>query len=175
MTVAVLFAKRRSVYFDLAGCDVWDEARDARLYSGSYPVVAHPPCRGWGRWRHRAKVRAGELDMGPFAVAAVRRCGGVLEHPQGSGLWRACGLPRPGEPPDLWGGWSLLVNQVDWGHRALKPTLLYVRGLDPGDLPVRPPPGEPTTTVERMWRGEREATPVDFANWLIQLAKSVRV
>lgn len=170
--VAALYCRADSVYRLLAGVDVWDEARDARLYSGVAPVVAHPPCRGWGRLRHLAKVRPGELELADHALSMVRRYGGVLEHPQGSRLWREAGLPRPGAPPDGFGGWSMLVNQVDWGHRALKPTLLYVCGCGPEAVPLRPAAGVPVTTVERMWRGEREATPLRFAIWLVQLASS---
>lgn len=169
MSVAVLYAKRGSVYFDLE-VDVWDEGRDARLYLGPLPVVAHPPCRSWGRMRQWAKPADHEADLAFHALASVRAFGGVLEHPNGSSFWRAAGLPRPGEPPDAYGGYSVLVNQVDWGHRALKPTLLYVRGCAPSLLPARPAPGVPVTTVERMWRGEREATPRPFAIWLIQIA-----
>lgn len=167
--VAVLYAKRGSVYFDLA-VDVWDEARDARRYPGGQPVVAHPPCRAWGRYAYRAKPAEHERDLALHALSAVRFCGGVLEHPNGSGLWRYAALPRPGEPPDVFGGYSILVNQVDWGHRALKPTLLYIVGVAPELLPERPPPGVPSGDIQHMWRGEREATTPRFANWLVQLA-----
>lgn len=170
--VAALFCRSDTPYRFLPGVDVWDEARDARLYLGPGPVVAHPPCRGWGRYAHRAKVRPGERELAVFALHLVRCLGGVLEHPVGSRLWRDCRLPRPGEFPDEFGGWSLLVNQVDWGHRALKPTLLYVCGASMADIPPMPAPGVPVTTVERMWRGEREATPLPFASWLVQLASS---
>lgn len=169
MTVAILYAKRRSVYFDLA-CDVWDETRDARRYAGPHPVVAHPPCRAWGRFKHRAKPLPHERELAYHALHAVRRYGGVLEHPNGTSFWRAAALPRPGEPPDAFGGYSIRVNQVDWGHPAIKSTLLYIVGCAPGSLPVRPPPGVSIRTVERMHRGAREATPVKFALWLMQIA-----
>lgn len=49
--IAVLFARQDSIYKTLPGCDVWDIERDARKWPGGCPVVAHPPCRAWGRLR----------------------------------------------------------------------------------------------------------------------------
>lgn len=172
--VAVLYAKRGSVYFDLAA-DVWDEARDARLFPGGKRVIAHPPCRAWGRFAQWAKPAQHERDLAMHALDCVRANGGVLEHPRASKLWKVAGLPRPGEPPDEFGGYTIEVNQVDWGHRAIKPTWLYIVGVPAHALPELPPPGVAVTTVERMWRGEREATPVRFAAWLLQVANRADV
>lgn len=171
-TCAALFVRPRSIYHALPGVDCWDEARDARNYSGNLPVIAHPPCRGWGKLAHLAKVHPGELELAYFALAAVRRCGGVLEHPVGSRLWREADLPRPGEFPDPFGGRTELVRQCDWGHRAEKATLLYIVGAEVPPYPAR---RVPTAHVENMWRGEREATPPEFASWLVQLANSVHI
>lgn len=171
MSVAVLFARKRSVYFDLVP-DVYDEARDARSYSGPHPVVAHPPCRGWGRLAHLAKVGPGELELARFAVDAVRRFGGVLEHPAGSRLWSAAGLPSViANGYDQHGGWSLTVQQSWFGHRAPKWTWLYIVGVKRANIPALPlwvP--EATGRIERMGVAERERTPVDFARWLVELA-----
>lgn len=49
-TVAALYVERGGCYWDQPGVDPWDEARDARLYDGPWPVVAHPPCQRWGRY-----------------------------------------------------------------------------------------------------------------------------
>ncbi|WP_413876361.1 hypothetical protein [Albidovulum sp.] len=171
--VAVLFARRRSVYLSLPGCDVWCEQRDARRWPGGAPVVAHPPCRAWGRLKAFAKPAAGEADLANFAVEQVRRWGGVLEHPAASSLFKVAGLPRPMEPPDCYGGVTIEVNQVDWGHRALKPTWLYLVRVDFAGV-VMPAPGCPVTTVENMGRPEREATPRAFALWLRDLAATAR-
>lgn len=51
--VAALFVDAAGSYADLAGVDLWDEARDARLYPGTAPVVAHPPCQRWGEVARR--------------------------------------------------------------------------------------------------------------------------
>lgn len=169
MTPSVLFARRTSVYFQLSS-DVWDERRDARGYRGPSPVVAHPPCRAWGKFKARAKPLPHERDLALFAVASVRRFGGVLEHPVGSGLWAFAGLPSPGEF-DSFGGFTLKVCQLWWGHRAEKQTLLYVVGCTPGDVPPYPNCwASPVTTVERMCLAERERTPPAFAMWLLALA-----
>lgn len=169
MSVAVLYAKRGSVYNDLA-VDVWDEARDARRFPGGKSVVAHPPCRGWGRYAWKAKASDAERELAFHALQCVREYGGVLEHPYASRFWIAARLPRPGEFPDEYGGYSIFVRQCDWGHRAEKPTWLYIVGVPAQALPEMPGSGEPVTDVERMWRGEREATPARFATWLVQVA-----
>lgn len=74
--VSVLFARGDSNYKTLPGCDVWDEERDAMTWPGGSAVVAHPPCRAWGRMRTFAKPRPGEKDLARFAVAQVREWGG---------------------------------------------------------------------------------------------------
>ncbi len=56
-TVAVLFARADSHYKALQGVEVYDMERDARTYDGPWPVVAHPPCRAWGRLRQFANPR----------------------------------------------------------------------------------------------------------------------
>lgn len=144
--------------------DWWDgrSGRDARLYDGPNPVVAHPPCARWGNfaWAGRKVGKAPGEDDGCFAAAlrAVLRWGGVLEHPAHSRAWDAFGLPRPDgvdrwvEPPwddcyrpwtwrdPRW--WSAEVRQRDHGHAAQKATwLLYVGNRVPGELRWDEPPG----------------------------------
>jgi hypothetical protein len=195
MIVAVLFARADSVYKTLPGCDVWDIERDARTWPGGSSVVAHPPCRAWGRLRHFAKPRQDEKDLARFAVAQVRRFGGVLEHPESSQLWPDQKLPNPGER-DEFNGWTLPVHQYAWGHRAQKKTLLYVVGCEPSDVPRMPlvlgtadcvirldkrrPDGTHIRKGDHDWKqplgpAEREGTPKAFAEWLVELAKRCEV
>lgn len=170
-TVAALFTRKTSPYLAL-GCDCYDFDRDARTYSGAFPVVAHPPCRAWGKLSHFAKPRHDERDLAFFAVEQVRRVGGVLEHPQCSRLWPEAGLPAPGQF-DRFGGFTFAVSQKWFGHRAEKKSLLYVLGCAPGDFPALPFDLAPAvTTVEAMGKAEREKTPAFFASWLVELARS---
>lgn len=183
-TVAVLFARADSFYKTIPGCDVWDEARDARNWSGGAPLVAHPPCRLWGRLRQFAKAKNPEAErqLAIYAVKHVRKYGGVIEHPAQSTLWAHCGLPRPGQSPDAFGGYTIEVRQCDWGHKAEKLTWLYIVGCSVDDLPQMPPRGEPTGYIrtqlpmaERIGKivtkAEREHTPPKLAMWLVDLAK----
>lgn len=147
-TIAALYVETGGSYFDLPNVDPWDEARDARLYAGPHPVVAHPPCQRWGKlWAGQPLhiKRTGERkikgdDDGCFAAAldAVRRWGGVIEHPWGSHAWRHFNLsvpPRTGgwisaDMPGSHNGWTCCVEQGRYGHYARKPTLLYAVGCD---------------------------------------------
>ena len=178
--VPVLFARSDSFYKSLPGCDVWDAERDARLWPGGAPVVAHPPCRAWGRLRHFAKPRAEEKELALWAVKQVRTWGGVLEHPACSTLWPAADLPAPCGC-DPWGGWTLPIVQQWWGHRAEKKTWLYIVGLAPNELPPMPLVlGEATHVVQsrkrndhrpHITKAEREHTPPQLAEWLVAVAR----
>ncbi|WDS36974.1 hypothetical protein [Pseudoxanthomonas sp.] len=188
--VAVLFARADSNYKLMPQCDVYDFERDALTWQGGAPVVAHPPCRAWGSFRGLAKPRDGERDLAFFAVDQVRRFGGVLEHPVASQLWPVAGLPKPGAR-DAFGGFTWPILQSAFGHRADKPTLLYVCGCEPGDVPAVPLRlGKATHVIAQMrtrkdgtrirkgdstWRpevskAEREHTPPQLAAWLVDLA-----
>lgn len=181
--VAALFVRADSIYKTMPGVDAWDIERDARKWPGGCPVVAHPPCRAWGRLRQFAKPRYDEKELGPWAVEMVRRWGGVLEHPSESSLWIACAMPRPGRAPDQFGGWTAEVRQCDWGHKAEKLTWLYIVGAHPDQLPVIPPRAEPTHVVRgdaeavlpSISKAEREHTPPALAQWLVDLARSCEV
>ena len=136
--IAALFVERGGAYWNLPNVDPWDQARDARLYAGPWPVVAHPPCTRWCRLAGLVEARWGYKkgeDGGCFAAAihAVRTYGGVLEHPAYSDAWPAFDLPRPprhgGWVRDFSGGWSCHVEQWFYGHPAKKATWLYASGI----------------------------------------------
>ena len=180
MTVAILFARADSNYKRLPDCDVWDAERDARRWKGGCSVVAHPPCRAWGRLRHFARPRPDEKALGLWAADQVRKWGGVLEHPAGSTLWDAAGLPKPGQR-DQWGGWTLAAPQKWWGHKAEKASWFYVVGCAPGEIPPLPyVMGEAAYVVQsrkrtdyrpHITKAEREHTPPALAEWLVELAR----
>jgi hypothetical protein len=179
-SVAVLFARRDSVYKTLPDCDVWDADRDATLWPGGAPIVAHPPCRSWGTLAHMAQPREGERELAPWAIKQIRQWGGVLEHPRASRLWPELGLPEPGRC-DKYGGWTLEVLQWWWGHRAAKATRLYICGYQPSIVPAIPArEGEVECVLSSTWaksgkpgmsQNNRERTPPDFAKWLVAVAK----
>lgn len=142
-------------------------------------------------------------DEGCFksALFDVRRFGGVLEHPWGSYAWGFFGLAKP---PRNGGwikadeyGWTCCVEQGQYGHYAPKPTLLYAVGVDPlpelrwGVTKIGPE-HFPARALEKYgleyckragplaFRGggtdstARIATPPEFRDLLIEMARSVR-
>ena len=140
--IAALYVEADGAYADLPCVDPWDIGRDARQYAGPHPVIAHPPCQRWGRFWHGSTRKPHQFELGAdegcFAAAlgAVRRWGGVLEHPADSHAWAAFNLNRPPReggwiPADFEGGWTCCVYQGHYGHFAGKPTWLYARGLAP--------------------------------------------
>jgi hypothetical protein len=123
--VAALYVDPRGPYPLIDGVDCWGIDRDATLYDGQLPIVAHPACGPWGALRLQYKGSEGGPELALRAVEQVRRWGGVLEHPIASRLWDACGLPKAGAAPDAFGGYTVHVNQSDWGHVCRKPSKLY--------------------------------------------------
>lgn len=173
--ISVLFVAKNSVYKTL-GVDCWDEERDALKWPGGNAIVVHPPCRLFSQLRHMSTAPKEEKKLAYWAVDQVRQCGGVLEHPAMSRLWKEVNLPKPGNSDRF--GLCVAVDQWWWGHRARKPTWLYVCGTKPIEIPLRIGEAE-STCSSRIWgpgnnrvRGEElAATPPAFARWLIETAE----
>jgi len=200
-TVAALYVLDGGPYFGIDGVDPWPESRDARLYAGPWPVVAHPPCERWGNYWNggpsaKVKRKLGD-DGGCFAAAlhAVRTYGGVLEHPANSRAWQWFGMNRPPITggwvnADFEGGWTCCVAQGSYGHRAEKMTWLYANGVV--DLPALRwgrTPGrcalddeyargrDPAYVakvgiIQRMSKRQRAESPTEFRDLLLSIARS---
>lgn len=197
--VAALYVLDRGPYFGVDGVEPWAlPHRDARTYAGPHPVVAHPPCARWGRYAtggpsHHGRFRVGD-DDGCFeaALEAVRRWGGVLEHPKDSKAWEWFCLLKPKDGwtgPDAHGGWTVCVEQGHYGHTARKQTWLYAVGCFLPELPrsvsvatrikhygtaaedkIR---SRRRGAVELMTKRERAETPPRFRDLLVAMARSV--
>ena len=145
-TVAALYVEPQGCYIGVPGVDPWDEARDARKYYGPHPVVAHPPCQRWGRFWHGSTRKPHQYKLGDdggcfaAALAAVKRWGGVLEHPAHSKAWDAFGLTKP-KAGEGWKWcnthcvWVCYVEQSHYGHASRKPTWLVTARVLRFDLP----------------------------------------
>lgn len=203
-SVAVLFASDNGPYMDLADVDAWTEERDARLYPGPYPVVAHPPCERWGRYWFggpsvKERKRLGD-DHGcfGFALLAVRAFGGVLEHPAATHAWKLYELAAP----PIYGGWVPAgdgvgmvahVEQGHYGHAARKATWLYAVAPTLPELKWGPAPAgrrldegfhskqeraearaSGRKPIQRLSKSENAHTPPEFQAVLISIARGCR-
>jgi hypothetical protein len=197
--IAALFVEANGAYFGLPDVDPWDATRDARLYAGPHPVVAHPPCHLWVNFaalnfkRYGGEHNRPGNDGGSFAaaLASVRRFGGVLEHPAGSNAWPAHGLTRPADGPGwtrslLADEWTCEVWQSAYGHPARKRTWLCYVGPTPAGLRWERPAGTHQVgwqfvgpacrgeTARKPPLGKKEAsrTPIAFRDELLAIARS---
>jgi len=135
---AALYVREDSSYKKRLNWDSYDIKRDANNFLSDIPVVCHPPCRTWGKLSHMAfNARKDESQLAIKSIDIIRKNGGILEHPNGSKLFKEY-LPDVDEFPDEYGGFSILIDQYDFGHVAHKLTKLYFCGLDKDDLPQLP-------------------------------------
>jgi len=197
MMVAALYVDPCGVYSGLPDVECWDEARDARLYSGPHPVVAHPPCARWcrlaglveARWGHK---RGEDGGMFAAALAAVRTWGGVLEHPAYSDAWAAFDLPVPSRygwwQRGFCGGWSAHVEQGRYGHPGKKATWLYAFGTELPSLLWGFDPDQRSKALvswcgnhvssdevrPRVGKKRASATPIPFRDLLLSIARTAR-
>lgn len=191
--IAAIFVQEGGCYYGLDCVDPWPESRDARKYDGNMPVVAHPPCQLWGalasvnyaRWGGEHNRPGNDGGCFESALASVRRCGGVLEHPAKSRAFAAYGLPKPkgaGWQKAPCGGWVCEVWQSAYGHRARKATWLYYYGANPPfDLDWSRKPGThqvgfydqrgKAANKPTLSKREANATPLPFRYTLLLLAE----
>jgi hypothetical protein len=199
--IAALFVATDGCYYGLPDVDPWDKERDARNYDGPRPVVAHPPCERWGRYwgggptTWPRKVKGDDDGCFAAALAAVRRFGGILEHPQDSWAWKHFGLNLPPVTggwivADFEGGWTCRIEQGAYGHLARKGTWLYAHSVDLPSLRWGTAPGDfvrldggfhsaeerrravKTGACQRLSHRQRAATPLAFRDLLISIASS---
>jgi hypothetical protein len=193
--IAALYVETGGCYYGLPDVDPWDVERDARLYAGPWPVVAHPPCATWGYMAPVNQARYGHKigdDGGCFAaaLASVRTWGGVLEHPAESHAWRRFDCTSPGN--GHWarsllrpGEWATEVCQRNYGHPARKRTWLLYVGPTPPALDWRPPappeawistdrPRRELAAVKQLVGQHSKRTPIAFRDLLLDMARSVK-
>lgn len=195
--IAALFVDPCGSYANIPGIDLWDERRDARLYRGPYPVVAHPPCSRWCQLAGLVQARWGYKigdDGGCFrsALRSVRLFGGVLEHPAYSKAWARFGLSRPPRKggwvsADDGSGWTCHIEQGRYGHPAKKATWLYAVGCKLPELRWGSDPDSKSKALV-SWCGNHVSsgenrprvgkviaskTPLEFRDILIGMARSV--
>lgn len=135
-------------------------------------------------------------DNGCFerALLSVRKYGGVLEHPEASHAWSQFGLNKPPRSggwveADALGGYTCCVAQGHYGHRAQKLTWLYAFGVKLPQLIWGPSKNKmkldqgfhskeerarliKTGVCQRLSKRQRAATPKEFKEVLIKMARS---
>ena len=130
--IAALYVEPAGIYIGVPDVDPWDEARDARTYSGPHPVVAHPPCQRWGRFWHGSTRKPHQYKLGDdggcFAacLTSVRQWGGLLEHPWVMGV-----LNKPFSPEALLKALAHFPDAVQSAAQKLEPHIIatYLREL----------------------------------------------
>jgi hypothetical protein len=194
--IAAIFVQPDGCYANDPMFDAWPEIRDARKYNGDLPVIAHPPCQLWGalacvnfkRWGGEHNRPGNDGGCFASALASVRRCGGVLEHPAKSRAFAAYGLRKPkgaGWHRAERGGWVCEVWQSAYGHRARKATWLYYFGkTKPFELDWSRQPGThqvgfydqrgKSANKPTLSKREANATPLAFRQALVDLALNAR-
>jgi hypothetical protein len=171
--IAALYVQTNGVYYGLPNVDPWDETRDARLYAGPWPVVAHPPCNRWVSYGP-SWLRGQDGGCFESALAAVLKYGGVLEHPAKSQAWPTFGLPQPTGPHWVKGisdsGWACEIDQHLYGFPTRKSTWLYYVGPHPPAMPAQHV--DAGRGCETLWSTERSKTPPEFRDALIAMAET---
>ena len=189
--ITALFVQTNGCYFNDSAIDPWDEHRDARKYTGTNRVIAHPPCQLWGalaavnyaRWGGDHNKPGNDQGCFKSALESVNRHGGVLEHPAKTRAFAAHGIPKP-----VGIGWNHIdgdsyvceVWQSTYGHRANKATWLYYVGQKPHERNWDRPKGSHQVGFQdrrgkarnkpTLSKKEANATPEAFKQELIRLA-----
>lgn len=153
--ISVLCVMQKSNYYLIPGLDLWDIDRDAYNFTGTNPVIVHPPCAQWSKMKWYAKDDPRQKELAFFCLEKVKQNGGILEHPAGSSFFKTAGI-KP----------TISVNQSWFGFRGRKTTWLYFHGYKPIAHPITfDPPA--VKNVKKMGKDERSKMPIDFCLWLV--------
>lgn len=190
-------------------CGPWGRLR--HLYKGSEHDCAPRAVEQVRRWGGVLEHPAGSLlweaarlpNVSTKNDARCRVCGHFeLGFARADALYAhcpACGRAphwlRVPEPTDSFGGYTIELDQVEWGHVARKRTWLYLVGVPREALEAPPFPGrEPTHRIGSNTCGridgtryrpdsglksasaeQRRRTPPLFAEYIVRLARSVQL
>lgn len=179
--IPVLFTQKGSNYLADDRFDCWDVKRNALNYSGKAPVIAHPPCRLFGRLKGLTTAPQWEKQLGYYAIGTVRKNGGIVENPAHSDLFKITGCNLDGGC-DEFGGFLIDV-QLNWfGFPVRKRTWLYVCGCSRSDVPGHPLNFDMIThTVGRnsksktnlmkkqLEKNYRAKTPIKMIDWFAEI------
>jgi len=202
--IAALFVETDGIYYNDPRIEPWDIQTDGRNYKGPHKVIAHPPCKRWGRYWSGGpsvkirKYKGDDENCFAYSLWAVRTFGGVIEHPEASHAWTWFGLRKPPKSggwikADNYGGLTCCVEQGHYGHRARKATWLYTINCKSLELIWGPSEGvrldegfrskEEAIRIraradyvprERLNSQERLGTPKEFKELLIKIIDEKR-
>ena len=153
--VTILCVDKNSNYKKVEGINYYDEDRDAFNYVGDGPVIAHPPCAQWSKLRRFATFNSDHLHLAEFCVSKVYENGGILEHPEGSLLFKKYGIPR---------SQIRSVDQSWFGFPARKVTWLWCNGVSLDSFPIF---GFVEKGVQDIHTSMRSRMPLSMCNWLV--------
>lgn len=161
--IAVLCADEKSHYFEIEGLDIYTKSRPMELFTGGVPIIGHPPCGQWGKFKWRAKANPREKDLAIQCIEHLSREGGVIEHPEGSDIWK---LQWPK------GTKFQKVNLHQFGFKAKKTTILAWYKYKPIEEPLNF--NAIHTTIERMDKKHRHITPPTMCKWLVESIRNTK-
>lgn len=182
MQIPVLFVDKKTNYSHY-NTDLYDIRRNAISIVENCAALYHPPCRTWGRLRQFTKFYPGEHWLAVWSIIRIRKFGGVLEHPAGSSLWKFMCLPLPGAGYDVFGGFSVKINQSDFGFKCEKNTWLYIVGCKLKDLPAQElnfssithtiSSSKKNTGKRELSKSKRAQTTDKLASYLLQIVEII--
>lgn len=172
--IPVLYVHSKSNYKVVPGFDCYDEQRDSLTYTGVSPLIAHPPCRNWSRLKAFSKGCQFESLYAFHTLRLVRTYGGILEHPYDSTFWKVANVIKPGSY-DVYGGFSIVFDQHQFGYYTRKRTRLYIVGCKSSQLPAMP---LNFNAIERKFVNlsskQRSETTIELIMWLKAIIDIIR-
>lgn len=154
--ISILCVARKSNYFNIPDLDLWTEERNAYLFNGNNPIIAHPPCAQWSKMRAFSRPDKVAKNLALFCWEYVNQNGGCLEHPQGSALFKYVGANR---------SQIVSINQNWFGFPSRKTTYIYFAKCEPERYPLSF--DRPLRTTTSLHSKDRSIMPLMMCKWLV--------